>query len=1694
MGPYYTSSQSSSHGLPTIAGLTQSSPQPAHGSPSHPPPPGPGAAMHQAAPPGPGYALPGLSQAMPHPPLHASVALDREREMRERDARDREARDRQRHQEEAAQRDAEQREREREMQERDREQRERERERQHREPAQNHAGSLPIHQPVASKVPTAIHGPGGLLSGIGAGAGVAPGPSTGALGGPPGNAPSNLFGGPLQSTEGPPHVLHQVSAAGPPPPHTSHQPPPPPPGHPTVPFTGGPTVHQMGVPQGQQPILNDALSYLDQVKVQFVDQPDVYNRFLDIMKDFKSQAIDTPGVIERVSTLFAGHPNLIQGFNTFLPPGYRIECGSGDDPNAIRVTTPMGTTVSSMGAGLRPPSTAANGVPGPNGVGGPPHPGAYYEQISRNANGSWAPPPPTHGGPGFDGTSPNGRPGAGPVFGQASGASHGHGPSAPMDPHGPRDHAAAANAAAMAQHQQEQRGVSHLQNAITVANGAPTRAGPMQTSPSGGGAPMGGPSGSSVNGGAGSGGGAGGNSGGVMQPGIQAGLEKRGPVEFNHAISYVNKIKNRFASQPEIYKQFLEILQTYQRESKPIQDVYAQVTHLFNSAPDLLEDFKQFLPESAAHAKEQAAAKQAAEDAAMLSNVRGEPTYLSGLNGAPPAPGPHRSEIKMPPVGNFAPPPSAGKESKKRQRTTAGPIAGTVPASVPPTAVTPEAFANLPGPRGPGLPATVVNKRSKLQHTKAALADVPVVSPTLTPAQPEPLPPTTTAGATTEEIAFFDRVKKFIGNKQTMNEFLKLCNLFSQDLIDKNVLVNKVATFIGANPELMSWFKRFVGYDGKDEVIENRPRPASGRVTLSNCRGYGPSYRLLPKRPQGNYVPLASLDEQRVKHWQKATGADQGICFYQERLKQCSGRDEMCYEVLNDDWASHPTWASEDSGFVAHRKNTYEEALHRIEEERHDYDFNIEANLRTMQLLEPICQQIQQMSEEERMTFTLPPGIGGQSTAIYQRVIKKLYGRDKGQRVIDDLFVRPCGVAPLLLARLKQKDEEWKQSQREWEKVWREQTQKMFWKSLDHMGIHAKVTDKKQFTQKTLINEIQTKLEEQRRQREVPRSQVPKHQFENVFDDSGVVLDATRLLLVFAEHTSNHNAADRQRIELVLRDFVPRFFGFAADLLDEGVSPGSGRAGSGPDDDAEETTVESAGSSNGRGRRGGHARKTDLRRGVLDRTRASKSAGRPGTDAEAETTESKESTPDVGAAVDDELDGVGGDAVADDTTEHSGVAAAAADPNEDNWTQHPTAGAKRKSRPPTREILPNEPFRRESYSLYCNANVYSFMRMFQILYDRLLQIKRYEPRVAEDVRRAKMFKPAHDLKVVDKRPEDFFRQTGPQAHYYPQVLEMCQELIEQQIDVAQFEEVLRRFYLECGWQLYALEKLLGAVARYALSLMSNEAKDKSADILQLFYRDREREQTTHQHEINYRKQVEKLIKDGDVFRIVYNQATADTTIQLLQKGDTTFDEDTMSAEARWSYYTASYIKIEPTEGVPLDTQFNMPFLRRSMGAHKELDESETSERAIPYAYENGLELRICVNSYKILWEPDTQDWFVHAEETREAAEAGETAEAGEAGEEAEATGEERAVTLTRAHERREAAFAELVAHPTWMKDVGAEVVTSSQHAYADLAGTDRGDVDQVMSEAAATTTATTEAVAVLAKATTTTEDQEMTLA
>lgn len=70
---------------------------------------------------------------------------------------------------------------------------------------------------------------------------------------------------------------------------TVQQPQQPPPPQQTSPSMGG-IPNRNSTSNVYRPLnVKDALSYLDQVKVQFSNQAEVYNNFLDIMKDFKSQ-------------------------------------------------------------------------------------------------------------------------------------------------------------------------------------------------------------------------------------------------------------------------------------------------------------------------------------------------------------------------------------------------------------------------------------------------------------------------------------------------------------------------------------------------------------------------------------------------------------------------------------------------------------------------------------------------------------------------------------------------------------------------------------------------------------------------------------------------------------------------------------------------------------------------------------------------------------------------------------------------------------------------------------------------------------------------------------------------------------------------------------------------------------------------------------------------------------------------------------------------------------------------------------------------------------------------------------------------------------------------------------------------------------------------------------------------------------
>lgn len=1110
-------------------------------------------------------------------------------------------------------------------------------------------------------------------------------------------------------------------------------------------------------------------------------------------------SIDTPGVISRVSTLFRGHNNLIQGFNTFLPPGYRIECSMDpSDPNPIRVTTPRGTTSRPDGEPYEP----------------------HWQQQQQQQQ---QPPqahiqrPPQHG---------------------------------------------------------EQYPGYGMENHEAMNNNAQIN-------------PMSDPSG---------------NRAALQQ---QADARRPGaPVEFDYAINYVNKIKTRFANQPEIYNTFLEILQTYHRDQLRINEVYSQVTQLFADAPDLLDNFKQFLPDMSQ--------QQSQQPPQMNQPPSQQMGPMNQHLPPPPQQQPQQQQImsdnvRLPPVGNFSPPVTTSGVQSPSSVAMGNASIHSGAMTAPPAQSTPNrgdrkkrANAANSGAEYQGQLQTSydINQPVPISNTRGSKRvkskDAPP-SPTLVPAGPEPIGTNNlkaNQGALIEEIAFFDKAKRFISNKQTYNEFLKILNLFSQRIIDKNILVDRVEGFLGGNRELMNWFKNFVQYEGKPLHIENIPYKKH-LLELSLCRSYGRSYRLLPKSEP--YMP-------------------------------CSGRDEMCWEVLNDEWVGHPVWASEEAGFVAHRKNQYEEIMHRVEEERHEYDYYIEANLRSIQTLETLASRIANMSQEEKVNFKLPPNLGHTST-IYEKVLKRIYGVNRYHEVVDALRESPAVAVPIVLKRMKQKDEEWKRAHREWNKVWRDTEQKVFYKSLDHRGLTFKQTDKKYLTSRQLISEISAAAKpDQSNKRISPLQQKPKEQLLYQVKDYDVLMDLLRIVMCFLSHSNSYSSNDRERMEIFFKSFLKEYFSLPDGMI------------SFPSKDEENESVDSA-TNNEEGSSNSKKRPLDtgaeLLRDILKKSKqAKKYRGDQNEGGDEEDVEEEEEDP----------------------IERAG----------ELWLKHLNSS-----------FNLFEESRRDTYNMFANNTVYVFMRLILILYERLEEVKRYESVVSDEIAHSRDAQFAIDLDLYDRRMDDMGLSFNSK-NCYGQVLALIERLIEGDLEHQWYEEAIRQAYRNRAYKLYTVDKVAQAIVKHIHTVISDA---RSSDVLVMWEHDRTNPVTSTKAQILYRMRVKAVLgPDENMFRIEWNNKERSVMMQFLGSEDVTLKQQ-RTKEEEWNYYLTSYLMAGPTEGVPSD-KVHVPFLQRtlveeSITNDEDEDEESSNKEATDFIdiVDQGLSARISLSSYKLFFEPKTSDYF-----------------------------------------------------------------------------------------------------------------------
>jgi paired amphipathic helix protein Sin3a len=268
---------------------------------------------------------------------------------------------------------------------------------------------------------------------------------------------------------------------------------------------------------------------------------------------------------------------------------------------------------------------------------------------------------------------------------------------------------------------------------------------------------------------------------------------------------------------------------------------------------------------------------------------------------------------------------------------------------------------------------------------------------------------------------------------------------------------------------------------------------------------------------------------------------------------------------------SIPIGSEESYSFKHMRKNQYEEALFKCEDERFEIDMIIDSNMSTIRVLEPLAEEINSLkAASARRDGSAGPRFSlqlekRQLSTIHLNAISRIYG-DHGEEILELLRKNPAGTVPVVLKRLKQKDQEWRRARQELNKHWKEVVEKNHYKSFDHRSFYFRQTDKKFLSTKPLVQEIVTAAANQAGGSSSSVKGVPAEdqglglnfaispEFTELlagmtphlvldYDHDAHLLhrDVYRLVCHAAE-TTLQNVSDRERVAALWRDLIRAFF------------------------------------------------------------------------------------------------------------------------------------------------------------------------------------------------------------------------------------------------------------------------------------------------------------------------------------------------------------------------------------------------------------------------------------------------------------------------------------------------------------------------------------------------------------------------
>ncbi|KAH8920002.1 hypothetical protein BT69DRAFT_1245805 [Atractiella rhizophila] len=937
----------------------------------------------------------------------------------------------------------------------------------------------------------------------------------------------------------------------------------------------------------------------------------------------------------------------------------------------------------------------------------------------------------------------------------------------------------------------------------------------------------------------------------------------KGAVEFNHAINYVNKIKTRYAHDARTYKEFLEILQTYQKDSKPIQEVYHSVTLLFADAPDLLAEFKQFLPDNSAppasvpslqpasippaqgakpattskhdtptttERRRQGVSTKRQRDEDDASAILPPPPPKKRIRGTGAA-NAHAKAKEKEKEEEAAPPPPSKRARNARTSTKAT----ARPASPPP--VLEEAF------NPPILDAPYVSAIQQPELTAVQRLDA------LQSLQHQASIPRHLAPVPIHDVTFFDELKKAWDNKARYQSFLRLLGLYNAKIIKLDDLMDRAYEFLGDSELHIETFKEIVGWDverrdsgggrieGEEWYIENEDALERKRVDLSTRPRCGISYRKLPS-------------------W--------------EVDLVCTGRDGGDWSVLNDEWVAFPpanTGTEMPRGESSSHKarGASEEIIFHIEHERHIFSITIETNSRAMAYLRPLLIKIQRMSQAEKDVFKLPEDLGIPSPSIVKRNLVKIYGASATPEIFKSLSEQPAITIPVIMARFQAKDEEWRKLQKDYSKVWRDMERQHHYKALDPKGITIKKEDMKALKPACLTYEISMlKKKKEKRRFDVEKSSPPTRpnaQLEFGMK-KGIMLDTAHLLSFYVRQTNTITKTDKLKMQKYLRRILLAFFQLDQDELDARVPPPEeeDEASEEPSMDKDEedssteqpeqpsrlsestTTIQPPARIQELGEK---SPKKKEKNGDDDDDSALSSLS-PESRAASEPVAS---APTVDASVSMDVD---------DNGKVTGKDSATAKIDLLSWDG--TSWDARYER---------------RWNMFGDPHFYQFFRMFQVLYHRLAAMNWVcTQKLMQKVPRLSSL--AVELAFATKVEgiDDGYEQ------YYSHMLELCRRHMMGTVDTGYFEECLRWMF---GIRAFPIFSVV-IICQAAIKVLQSLDDHTSIELLQLLERDRSQPMSTLKEQVRYRVEAEELLEgNSKLYRIEWHPKAEIVTMEILDK-------------------------------------------------------------------------------------------------------------------------------------------------------------------------------------------------------------------